>query len=86
MGVEGLAFSVIYAASGTTLQSVTSPYFYTLGWYPEVHRAIFSIASGIASRAIVEFSRARSILFQRYAALLVTNNGVCLPSGGGGNA
>ena len=51
------------------------------GWHREAHWAILSIASGIASRAVVEFSRARSILFRRHVALHVTRNGACLLSG-----
>lgn len=62
-----------------SLLSVTIP---TLeGWYTEAHRAIPSIKSGIASQAMVEFSRARSILSQRHAALLVTSNGAQFLSG-----
>ena len=56
------------------------------GWHPEAHRAILSFASRIASGAMVQFSRARSFLFQRHTALLVTNNGACLLSGCVGNA
>ena len=31
------------------------------GWHFEAHRAILSIASGITSRAVAEFDRARNI-------------------------
>ena len=56
MGIEGITFSITYAASATTLQSaVTSPHFYARGWHPEAH-AILSFASGIASRAMAERS------------------------------
>ena len=37
--------------------------------------------SAIAARGMSTFSSAKSILFQRHAALLVTNNALCLMSG-----
>ena len=40
------------------------------GWDPEAHPAILSIVSGIAFRAMVEFSWANSIVFQRHATVL----------------
>ena len=36
---------------------------------------------GFAARGMSTFSSAKSILFQRHAALLVTNNALCLISG-----
>lgn len=46
------------------------------GWHREVHRAVLPIASSIASRAMIAFATARSAMFQRHAALLVTRNGI----------
>ena len=51
------------------------------GWHPDAHKALCSVASTIAARGLSTFSRAGSILFQRHAALLVTNNALCLMSG-----
>ena len=51
------------------------------GWHPDAHKALCSVASTIAARGLSTFSRARSILFQRHAAQLVTKNALCLMSG-----
>ena len=51
------------------------------GWHPDVHRALCSVASTIAARGLSTLSRATGILFQRHAALLVTDNALCLMSG-----
>ena len=51
------------------------------GWHPDAHKALCSVASTIAARGLSTFSSARSILFQRHAALLVTNNALCLMLG-----
>ena len=50
------------------------------GWHPDAHRALCSVATAIAARGISTFSSAKSILFQRHDALLVTNNALCLMS------
>ena len=50
------------------------------GWNPDAHRALCSVATTIAARGRSTFSRARSILFQRHAALPVTNNALYLMS------
>ena len=51
------------------------------GWHPDAHRALRSVATAIAARGMSTFSSAKSTLFQRHAALLVTNNALCLMSG-----
>ena len=51
------------------------------GWHPDAHKALCPVVSTIAARGLSTFSRATSILFQRYAALLVTKNALCLMSG-----
>ena len=51
------------------------------GWHPDAHRALCSVATAIAARRMSTFSAAKSILFQRHAALRVTNNALCLMSG-----
>ena len=51
------------------------------GWHPEAHRALCSVATAIAARGMSAFSSAKSILFQRRAALLVKNNALCLMLG-----
>ena len=43
--------------------------------------ALCSVATTIAACGMSTFSPAKSILFQRHAALLVTNNALCLMSG-----
>ena len=51
------------------------------GWHPDAHMALCSVATTIAAKGLSTFSRARSILFQRHAALFVTKNALCLMSG-----
>lgn len=51
------------------------------GWHYDAHRAVLSVASGIASLAMAAFDRATSIVFQRHAAPLATNNGSSILSG-----
>ena len=51
------------------------------GWHADTHSALCSVATTIAASELSTFSRARSILFQRHAALLVTNNALCLIPG-----
>ena len=41
------------------------------GSHPDAHRALCSVATVIAARGLSIFSRARSILFQRHAALQI---------------
>ena len=43
--------------------------------------SVLSVATAIATRGMSAFSSTKSILFQRHAALLVTNNALCLMSG-----
>ena len=67
------------AGTGFNLLSVSSS---TLGgWHPNAHWALCSVASTIAGRGLSTFPRSRSILFLRHAALVVTNNALCLMSG-----
>ena len=51
------------------------------GWHPDAHRALCSVATTIAARGMSTFCAAKSILFQRRTALLVTNNALGLMSG-----
>ena len=51
------------------------------GWHPDAHHAMGTIAVNIASRTLSSLHHASLTLFQRYAALLVANNSVCLISG-----
>ena len=51
------------------------------GWRPHAHRAMGTIAVGIAWRTLSSPHYARATLFQRHAAHLVANNAVCLTSG-----
>ena len=68
-------------AGGTGFKLLPVPLSTLGGWHPGAHKALCSVASTIAARGLSTFSRARSILFQRHAALLVTNNALCLMSG-----
>ena len=51
------------------------------GWHSDAHRALCSVATAIAARGMSTFGSAKSNLFQRHAALLLTNNALCLMSG-----
>ena len=56
--------------------------FCTLGeWHPDVHQAVLSIATVIASRAMIPFKTTRPFLFQRHAAQLVAGNANCFMQG-----
>ena len=69
---------------GTTARLMHVPISTLGGWRPEFYRAKSSVVSSIALRALSCFSAARSILFQRQAAMLVmlvTNNAECFMSG-----
>ena len=50
------------------------------GWHPDAHRVLYSVATAIDARGMSTLSSAKSILFQRHAALLVTNNALYLMS------
>ena len=49
--------------------------------YPDLHRAMGSIAIKIASRTLNSLEYGSQTLFQRHAALLVGSTAVCLISG-----
>ena len=74
-------YSCMLQAAGTRFNLLPVPLSTLGGWRPDAHRALCSVATTIAARGLSTFSRARSILFQRHAALLVPNNAVCLMSG-----
>ena len=74
-------YASVLATYGTTVHLILVP-ISTLGeWHPDTYGAMGSVVSSIASRALCCLSAARSILFQRHAALLVKNNAECLMSG-----
>ena len=71
-----------HAASGRNrVYPATCAVVNTGGWHSDAHKALCSVASTIAARALSIFSRARTILFQLHAALFVTNNALCIMSG-----
>ena len=74
-------YASMLQAAGTRFNLLPVPLSTLGGWHPDAHKALCSVASTIAARGLSTFSRARSILFQRHAALLVTNNALCLMSG-----
>ena len=74
-------YSGMLKESGTRFKLLPVPLSTLGGWHPNAHRALCSVASTIAARGLSTFSRAKSILFKRHAALLVTNNALCLMSG-----
>ena len=74
-------YSGMLQAAGTRFKLLPVPLSTLGGWHPDAHKALCSVATTIAERGLSTFSRARSILFQRHAALLVTNNALCLISG-----
>ena len=74
-------YSGMLQAVGTRFNLLPVPLSTLGGWHLGAHRALCSVATTIAARGLSTFSRARSILFQRHAALLVTNNALYLMSG-----
>ena len=66
---------------GKLLKGTTNPVFavHVSSLCPQ--RALCSVATAIAARGMSTFSTAKSILFRRHAALLVTNSALCLMSG-----
>ena len=59
--------------AGRSVQLLPVPISTLGGWHPDAHRAVCSVATTIAARGMSTFSSAKRILFQRHAALLVTN-------------
>ena len=74
-------YSGMLQAAGTEFNLLPVLFSTLGGWHPDAHRVLCSVATTIAARGLSILSRARSILFQRHASLLVTNNGLCLMSG-----
>ena len=66
---------------GTKLHLIPAPVSSLGGYQPDSYRAIGSVITTTASRALSSLRAARIILFQRHAALLVKNNAECLMSG-----
>ena len=80
MGIEGLAFWVIYAENGTTLQSLTGPYLHTPGlasWSPSSD-SVNCIRDCLAGDGRI---LGPPIFSRRHAVLRGANNGACLRSG-----
>ena len=74
-------YASMLQAAGTGFNLLSVPLSTLAGWHPNAQKALCSVASTIAARGLSTFPRARSILFQRHAALLVTNNALRLMSG-----
>ena len=74
-------YASVLQAAGTGFNLLTVPLTTLGGWHPDAHRPLCSVGTTIAAKGLSTFSRARSILFQRHAALLVTNNALSLMSG-----
>ena len=67
--------------AGRSVQLLPVPISKLGEWHPDAHCALCSVATATAARKMPIFSSAKSIMFQRHAALLVTNNALCLMSG-----
>ena len=74
-------YASMLQAAGTWFNLLPVPLSTLGGWHPDAHKALCFVASTTAARGLTTLSRTRSILFQRHAALLVTNNALCLMSG-----
>ena len=74
-------YAAMVHEAGRSVQLLPVPISTLGGWHPDAHLALCSVATAIAARGMSTFSSAKSILFQRHAALLVTNNPLCLMSG-----
>ena len=64
----------VLETDGTAVHLIPVPISTLGGWHPDSYRAIGSVGSAIASRALSSLSAARSILSQRHTALLVKKN------------
>ena len=73
-------YAAMVHEAGRSVQLLPIPISALGEWHPDAHRALCSVATVIAARGMSTFSSAKSILFQRHAALLVTNNALCLMS------
>ena len=73
-------YAAMVHEAGRSVQLLPVPIFTLGGWHPDAHRALCTVATAIAARGMSTFSSTKSILFQRHAALLVTNNALCLMS------
>ena len=62
-------YASVLETYGTTVHLIPVPISTIGGWHPGSYRAMRSVISSIASRALSCLSAARSILFQRHAAL-----------------
>ena len=67
--------------AGRSVHLLSVPLSTLSGWHPDAHRALCSVANAFADHGLSTFGPAKSDLFQRHAALLVTNNALCLMSG-----
>ena len=74
-------YSGMVHEAGRSVQLLPVPISTLGGWHPDAHRALCSVARAIAARGMSTFNSAKGILFQRHAALLVTNNALYLMSG-----
>ena len=74
-------YATMVHEAGRSVQLLPVPISRLGGWHPDANRALCSVATTIPARGMSTFSAAKSILFQRHAALLVTNNALCLMSG-----
>ena len=74
-------YESMHQTAGTRFNLLPVPLSTLGGWHPDPHKALCTVASTIAARRLSTFSRARRILFQRHAALLVTNSALCLMPG-----
>ena len=66
--------------AGRRIQSIAVPFSTLSAWHPVAHRALCPVATAIAASGMSTFSSAKSIMFQGYAALIVTNNALCCMS------
>ena len=57
--------------SGPSYELIPVPIYTFEGWHPDAHQPVMSVATVIASRAMIPFETARQFLFQRHAAQLV---------------
>ena len=67
--------------AGRSVQLLSVPLSTLDGWHPDAYCALCSVATAIAARGMSTFGLAKTILFQRHTALLVSNNALGLMSG-----
>ena len=69
-----LKYGDLLTHSGPSHELILVPIYALEGWHPDAHQAVMSVATVIASSAMISFETARQFAFQRNAAQLVAGS------------